>query len=94
MYMQVYSTCTGLYISTILSNVIGVMLSLFLSVLFRKCLAVVFIPIIERELREFVRYWNSHRIRNSRRGNCIGGIPDDLFQMPLHYGNGILLLYT
>lgn len=49
-------------------------------------MAVVFLPIVERELREFVQYWNTHRIRPSRNGNCIGGIPEDLFDMPLHYG--------
>ena len=45
-----------------------------------------FFPILERELNEFVHYWNTHRIRSSRHGNCIGGVPDDLYDMPEHYG--------
>lgn len=52
----------------------------------RKCLALVFVPILERELKEFVHYWNSHHIRPSRHGDCLGGIPNDLYEMPLHYG--------
>lgn len=47
-----------------------------------KCLAVVFYPIIERELRYFVHHWNTHRIRYNSKADCPGGIPDDLFDMP------------
>ena len=53
---------------------------------FRQCLALVFVPLLERELKEFVRYWNTHYIRPSRHGDCLGGIPNDLYQMPLYYG--------
>ena len=52
----------------------------------RKCLAVVYAKLIQKELEEFVYYWNSHRIRHSRKYDCIGGIPDDLYEMPVHYG--------
>ena len=52
----------------------------------RKCLALDFVPILERELNEFVQHWNSHHIRPSRKGNCIVEIPNDLYQMPIHYG--------
>lgn len=63
----------------------------------RKCLSVVYHKIIERELEDFVYYWNTHKIRKSR-NNCIGGIPIDLFDMPIHYGklywhNNIILLF-
>ena len=57
----------------------------------KKCLAVVFLPLIERELREYVAYWNSHKIRSSRQGDCLGGIPNDLFDMPVFYGKHIIL---
>ncbi len=51
----------------------------------RRCLAVVFQPIIERELNNFKVYWNTHKIRKSH-GDTIDGIPDDLYQMPVYYG--------
>ena len=54
--------------------------------MYRNCLAVVFLPILERELSEFVTHWNTHKIRPSKHGDCLGGIPNDLFEMPLHYG--------
>ena len=49
------------------------------------CLAVVFLPLIEKELQQFMHYWNTHCIRQSN-GNCVGGIPDDLHDMPQHCG--------
>jgi hypothetical protein len=58
------------------------------------CLAVVFLPLIEKELGEFMHYWNTHCIRQSN-GNCIGGIPDDLHDMPQHDGkyNIVIVMY-
>lgn len=56
-------------------------------------LAVVFLPIIERELREYMAYWNTHMIRSSRLGNCLGGIPEDLFSMPAYYGMIVCKMY-
>ena len=55
-------------------------------------LAVVFLPLIEKELGEFVHYWNTHCIRQSN-GNCVGGIPDDIYDMPQHYGKQLHGLY-
>lgn len=52
----------------------------------RKCLAIVFLPVLERELREFMIHWNTHRMRHNRLANCPGGVPEDLFDMPMHYG--------
>ncbi len=52
----------------------------------RQCLAIVFLPLLERELREFVRYWNSHPLRRNRVAECPQGIPDDLYDMPDNYG--------
>lgn len=51
----------------------------------RQCLSVVFHRFIESGLNEFRHYWNTHCIRESH-SDCIGGIPDDLYDMPLHYG--------
>ena len=45
-----------------------------------------FLPVIERELTEYMHHWNSHLIRSSKCGNCLGGIPNDLFSMPSFYG--------
>jgi len=52
----------------------------------RQCLAAVFLPLLERELRDFVKHWNSHRMRDNRRAGCPNGIPDDLFDMPEQFG--------
>ena len=46
----------------------------------------VFQPIIEKELQDYADFWNSHYIRPSRQGNCIGGIPNDLNDIPTYYG--------
>ena len=37
--------------------------------------------ILENELQEFVKFWNSHRIRN-KLSNAPCGIPNDLYDMP------------
>ena len=59
-----------------------------------ECLVVVFYPIIKRELHEFVRYWNTHRIRYNSKADC-PGIPDNLFDMPSYVGEFVvLLIYT
>ena len=47
----------------------------------RKCLLIVFSPIIKRSLL----CSGMNRIRPSS-GDCIGGIPNDLYQMPQDYG--------
>ena len=52
----------------------------------RQCLAAVFLPQLERELWDFVKHWNSHRMRHNRRAGCPNGIPDDLFDMPEQFG--------
>ena len=57
---------------------------------YRKRLAIVFTPLLEQELRQFKAHWNSHRIRESRHADCPGGIPDDLYDMPVHYGKHVI----
>ena len=39
---------------------------------------------IQVEISEFVQNWNVHPIRQSR-GDCIGGIPEDLYDMPENF---------
>lgn len=51
------------------------------------CLALVCLPLIEDQLKVFCAHWNSHTIRTMRGGGGVGGIPDDLYSMPIHYGN-------
>ena len=67
---------------------IGIMLNInaHIQINCRQCLAVVFLPLLEKELRQFVRYWNSHLLRCNRMTDCPQGIPDDLYNMPGHFG--------
>ena len=50
-------------------------------------MAVSIIPVVRRDLQEFVEYWNTHHIRSSSRAFCPSGRPDDMFDMPQIYGN-------
>ena len=50
---------------------------------YRMCLAVVFLPLIEKELGEFMHYWNTHCIRPSS-GNCIGAAVSLIISMTCH----------
>ncbi len=50
-------------------------------------------PLIQRELDEFRKHWNSHHITASR-GDCLGGIPDDLYEMPHHHGRRIQYIFA
>ena len=49
--------------------------------LYRKSLAVVFTPLLEKELRQFMTHSNTHRIRENRLADCPGGIPEDLYDI-------------
>ncbi len=44
------------------------------------------VPLLTKELEDFVRDWNTHYIRPSRHAFSPGGIPEDLFDMPQRYG--------
>ena len=60
----------------------------------RQVLAYVYIPIVQRECDIFVRYWNSHRIREQANLEIPTGVPDHIFSFPEQYGGnskGILL---
>ena len=49
-------------------------------------LAFAIVPPLTRDINEFVKQWNPHRIRPTTYASCPGGIPDDMFQMPEHHG--------
>ena len=51
----------------------------------RQCLAIVFFGLLERELQEFVQYWNSHTLRKNQVAGCPQAIPNDLYDMPQYY---------
>jgi len=53
--------------------------------IYRWTLAYTVSDLLQHEVNEFVEQWNSHRIRQSG-SDCIGGIPDDLYDMPRYYG--------
>ncbi|KAL2098347.1 hypothetical protein ACEWY4_007554 [Coilia grayii] len=38
--------------------------------------------IVQKDLDECVRLWNSHRIRPSRTASCPGGVPNELYYLP------------
>ena len=44
------------------------------------------VPLLTKEINEFVMHWNSHHIRPSTYAISPGGVPEDLFDMPDYYG--------
>lgn len=71
--------------------------NMYFYLLCRKCLALSILPVVRRDLEEFVVYWNTHHIRPSSTAFCPSGRPDDLFAMPHIYGklcNVTLYMYT
>ena len=59
-----------------------------------QCLAVVLSTLLQRELDDFVSYWNSHSIRSNRCAECPSGRPDDLFEIPrVWYDNKLHVVY-
>ena len=42
--------------------------------------------LLQKELDEFLVYWNSHLIRQSRNTNSPAGYPDDMYDMPELFG--------
>ena len=51
-----------------------------------ECVRFCFLTIIQTELDETKKMWNSHRIRYVRNSECPGGRPDVLFFAPHHSG--------
>ncbi|XP_048584290.1 uncharacterized protein LOC5506459 [Nematostella vectensis] len=54
--------------------------------LHRQCLQYVFMPLLRRELKEFVEEHNSHRIRRQKDRLTPQGIPEDLYSFPERFG--------
>ena len=44
------------------------------------------VPILSEELEDFMKDWNSHRMRPVRGAISPSGIPDDLYAMPHLHG--------
>ena len=51
-------------------------------------------PLIRKELTEFVEEHNSHRIRKQRDRLTPQGIPEDLYQFPENYGTVYSLYFS
>lgn len=49
-------------------------------------MAITIMPVVRREVEEFVQYWNTHHIRPSFGAAGPSGRPDDLYDMPQLYG--------
>ena len=58
----------------------------FYFMLCRKCMAFVFLPVLSKELQDYVALWNSHHIRHMQSAACRSGRPDDIYDMPQHFG--------
>lgn len=41
-----------------------------------------FTVIVQKDLDECVKLWNTHRIRPSRTASCPGGVPNELYYLP------------
>ena len=54
--------------------------------MYRWCIAYTMAHVIESELNDFVRHWNSHQLRANRLTGTPSAIPDDLYEMPRLYG--------
>ena len=49
---------------------------------YRDCLRFTFMHIIQEELMNVAREWNTHRIRPNQCSASVPGIPDELFFLP------------
>lgn len=59
--------------------------------LYRRSLAFIFAPLLQKQLDEFREYLNTHWIRHNHQADCpSGAIPNDLYDMPDHVGNTII----
>lgn len=44
------------------------------------------VPVMQREIDQFVDLWNNHRIRKQRETVLADGIPNHIFDFPEKYG--------
>ena len=63
---------------------------LFVKIIFLYLLGIAWcfahLPVLTRDLNEYVSIWNSHHIRPVRLAGCPSGRPDDMFDMPEEFG--------
>ncbi len=60
---------------------------------YRNCIAFAFAGLLQKEIGEFALYWNSHCIRKNAMAECPNGIPQDMYDIPAHYGKRFLSLH-
>lgn len=75
------------WMCTLIINIRDFFCNYYFHKLGRKCLSVLFNSPHWGKFKEFLYYWNTHRIREVR-GDCIS---EDLYQMPNLYGNFLKL---
>jgi len=46
------------------------------------CIRYCFMPIVQKQLDDMRRQWNTHRIRRSVGASCPAGVPDELYYFP------------
>ncbi len=56
-----------------------------------ECLRFCFMDVLNSDLADVVRMWNSHRIRPSSGARCPAGVPDELYFLPEDPYNNFLL---
>ena len=52
------------------------------AIIYRHCVAFVYLPFLKEDLSNFVERWNDHRIRPSKTSGCPSGVPNDLYHLP------------
>lgn len=66
---------------------LGLISQYFLVLFFRKMLAYVYIPVIQKELDVFgVSVWNAHRIRKQKEKELPVGVPEHIHTCPERHG--------
>lgn len=52
----------------------------------RYCLLYTSVPLLEKELDDFVFFWNSHLIRKNKLSQSPSGVPNEMHELPALYG--------
>lgn len=59
---------------------------MYLFVIVRDLVRLIFTPLIQHDLDDFVKSWNQHRIRKQRNREFDGGVPNDMYCLPRRFG--------
>lgn len=54
---------------------------------YRDCLKFCFSHLIQKDLYQFIREWNCHRIRHNTAAHAVNGHPNELYFMPQLQGS-------